>query len=142
MMMFGQENNLPIDVMAGIPPESKPNITCIEYVEWLRTILNGVYQYANDQLKVNAQRQQYYYGIRVKPHEYMTGTYVWRWYPPAAKGKLAKGCRRDHIEMSFPTPLHALLRAEPEGMEIRVHIDTLQPYNGISWTFGRIMWSR
>ena len=133
LMMFGQENNLPIDVMAGVPPKSKPDIECpSEYVEWLRTTLRDVYQYAQGQLKANAKRQKHYYDIRAKPNNYPVGTYVWRWYPPAAKGKLAKGWTGPYRVMSRPTSLHALLKSSPDKSEIRVHIDSLKPFLGVT----------
>ena len=51
LMMFGQENSLPVDIMAGFSPKCKPNTDCpIEYIEWLRTSLHDVYQYAQKQL--------------------------------------------------------------------------------------------
>ena len=70
------------EVMMGPPPKAKPDVTCpVEYVEWLRQTLNGVYQYASVQLDRNAKRQKNYYDKKSKPTQYKVGSYVWRWYP-------------------------------------------------------------
>ena len=81
-------------------------------------------------LVANAKRQKHYYDLRSKSIKYEIGSYVWRWYPPAAKGKLAKGWTGPYKIISCPTDLHAILQSAPDSPEIRVHIDSLKPYLG------------
>ena len=131
LMMFGQENNMALDVMMGPPPKAKPDVACpVEYVEWLRQTLNGVYQYASDQLDRNAKRQKNYYDKKSKPTQYKVGSYVWRWYPPAARGKLSKGWTGPFRIMEIPTSIHCVIQKSADQPQHRVHIDTLKPYNG------------
>ena len=82
LMMFGQENSLPVDIMAGFPPKCKPNTDWpIEYIEWLRTSLHDVYQYAQKQLVATAKRQKHDYDLRSKSIKYEIGSYVWPGIP-------------------------------------------------------------
>ena len=96
LMMFGQENNMALDVMMGPPPKAKPDVACPV----------GVYLYASVQLDKNAKRQKNYYDKKSKPTQYKIGSYVWRWYPPAARGKLSKGWTGPFRIMEIPTSIH------------------------------------
>ena len=137
LMMFGQENDLPLDIIVGSPPLSKPGIECpVKYIEWLRTSLVDIHQYANDQLGRSAKRQKHYYDIRSKPQKYQVNDFVWRWYPPAARGKLAKGWKGPYKIVALPTPTNSILKYTPDTVEFRVHIDSLKPYHGpipVAW---------
>ena len=131
LMMFGQEINMPIDIMVGSPPKSQPNIRCpIEYVEWLRNSLTSIYQYATTQLNVHACRQKEYYDLKAKPVAYPIGSFVWRWYWPAARGKLSKGWVGPFKILECPTRIHCIIQRTPDSPQIRVHIDALKPFHG------------
>ena len=89
LMMFGRENNLPIDLMAGPPPGTD---RCpVEYVEWTRDVYMDAYQFVRDHLKGAAARQRQNYNRLYKPVEISAGMWVWFWYPPKAKAKLSTG---------------------------------------------------
>ena len=138
IMMFGTENNLPLDVMVGLPPSSMPSdIVCeTEYIEWLRGTLTHIYQYADEHLHISAKRQKAYYDLKAKPVKYQVGQFVWRWYPPAEKGKLSKGWTGPWRVMQCPTDIHCVIRKFPDTKETRVHIDCLKPHTGqtpIGW---------
>ena len=131
LMMFGQENNMPVDIQVGHPPKSKPDIQCpVEYVEWLRESLSKVYQYADEQLQQNAKRQKHYYDIRSKPHTYKVGEFVWRWYPPINRGKLSKGWSGPFKIIELVGKVNCIVKYSPDSEGIRVHIDSLKPYCG------------
>ena len=132
LMMFGMENNMPIDVIAGQPPSLTHEDICPnEYVEWLRDTLSDVYQYADEQLNKNAERQKTYYDRKAKPTRYEPGQYVWRWYPPAAKGKLARGWVGPGRVVSCPTDVQVVVKMAPDAEnDVRLHIDMLKPYVG------------
>ena len=131
LMMFGEENNMPIDVMVGGPPTTELDTPCpIEYVEWLRGSLKNAYAYANKQLGVNAKRQKQYYDLKAKPHTYHEGSLVWRWYPPISRGKLSKGWAGPYKVIKCPSPIHCVIKKMPDDAGVRVHIDSLKPYNG------------
>ena len=129
LMMFGTEINMPIDVMVGTPDDNE--IRCpVDYVEWIKFSLLHAYNYANKQLGVNAQRQKHYYDLKAKPTSYKVGSFVWRWYWPAARGKLGKGWTGPFKVIDCPTSIHCVIQKSPDHPTIRVHIDALKPYFG------------
>ena len=132
LMMFGHENAMALDVMVGSPPSGRSAILCHEaYVEWLRNSLTEVHMFADEKLHVSAKRRKRYYDLKSKPYQYRPGQYCWRWYPPAAKGKLSKGWTGPVRVMSCPTDVNCVVRLQPEGeVERRVHVDCLKPYVG------------
>ncbi len=132
MMVFGMENNMPLDVMVGSPPEPAYKDACPdEYVEWLRQTLHEVHQYADDQLAISAKRRKKYYDLKAKPTVYRPGQYCWRWYPPAAQGKLARGWTGPVRIMQCPTAMNCVIRLKPDdNKEVRVHVDCLKHYMG------------
>ena len=130
LMMFGTEVNMPIDVMVGTPPTENLNGCPVEYVEWIKFSLLHAYSYANKQLGVNAQRQKHYYDLKAKPTSYKVGSFVWRWYWPAARGKLGKGWTGPFKVLECPTCIHCVIQRSPDHPKIRVHIDALKPYFG------------
>ena len=129
LMMFGTEINMPIDVMVGTPPHES-NLCPVQYVEWIKQSLKHAYTYATKQLNANAQRQKHNYDLKSKPTSYDVGSYVWRWYWPAARGKLGKGWVGPFSVMECPTCIHCIIQKSPEHPKVRVHIDALKPYFG------------
>ena len=88
-MMFGRENNLPVDLIAGPPPGTD---RCpVEYVEWTRDVYMDAYQFLRDHLKGAGARQRQSYNHLYKPVEISAGMWVWFWYPPKANAKLSTG---------------------------------------------------
>ena len=65
-----------------------------------------------------------------KPTQYKIGSYVWRWYPPAARVKLSKGWTGPYCIMEIPTYIQCVIQKSADQPQHRVHIDTLKPYNG------------
>eukprot|EP00923_Selenidium_pygospionis_P024959 GHVN01043835.1.p1 GENE.GHVN01043835.1~~GHVN01043835.1.p1 ORF type:complete len:217 (+),score=4.33 GHVN01043835.1:1-651(+) len=129
-MMFGTEVSMPIDVMVGRPGDSTQEVCPNEYVEWLKNSLHHSYEYASRQLSANAGRQKRYYDLRAKPIQYERGSYVWRWYWPAARGKFGKGWVGPFKVVATPSPIHCLIQRSPNSVTVRVHIDALKPHFG------------
>lgn len=130
LMMFGAEVNMPLDVMVGSPGEAKHEVCPTEYVEWLKRSLGHSYEYASQQLSTSAERQKHYYDLRSKPTQYRKGDFVWRWYFPAARGKLNKGWVGPFEVVDTPSPIHCVIRKSPHQATIRVHVDALKHYYG------------
>ena len=131
LMMFGHEINMPLDIIVGTPEKGKPNIECpVEYVQWLENSFHDIFQYADEQLKRSAKRQKHFYDMKSKPTKYQVGSYVWRWYPPAARGKLSKGWTGPFKILECPSSIHCVIQYLPNSPRLRVHIDTLKPYYG------------
>ena len=129
-MMFGTEINMPIDVIFGAPPSKSFPLCPVQYVEWIKQSLKHTYSFANDHLNVSARRQKYYYDLKAKPTSYKVGSFVWRWYWPAARGKLGKGWVGPFRVIKCPTSIHCVIQKSPTHTQIRVHIVALKPYFG------------
>jgi len=130
LMMFGTEVNMPLDVMVGRPGDTAQAVCPNEYVEWLKNSLHHCYEYASRQLTANAGRQKRYYDLRAKPIQYERGSFVWRWYWPAARGKFGKGWVGPFKVTATPSPIHCLIQRYPNHDSVRVHIDALKPHYG------------
>lgn len=130
-LMLGREANLPLDIMMGPPPRGQDKYRCaVEYVEWVRQATMGAYERAHSTLKKTARRQKRNYDVRVQQTEYKVGDFVWRWYPPKARGKLGCGWTGPYQVVMCPNPQHCMLQDKNRGGPFRVHRDLLQPYHG------------
>ena len=131
LMMFGEEAQLPIDLMVGAPPRHDLRYKCrVEYVEWLRRATQRAYETAREQLGVTAKRQKHYYDASARQCQYQTGSYVWYWYPPNANRKLGKGWTGPYRIMEKPTEVHCVIQETPAAMPRRVHVNKLKPHLG------------
>ena len=131
LMMFGVENSMPIDVMAGIPPGPQSDASCpTEYVEWLRGTLEKVHQFADSHLEKSAKRQKHHYDLRSKPANYQVGDLVWRWYPPAARGKLSRGWVGPYKVVGMNNTVNVDIYDPQKQSVQRVHVNSLKPYHG------------
>ena len=130
-LLFGREMCLPIDLMVGKPRPMRRQYTCeTEYVEWLEETIQHAHDYARQRLKLAARRQKNYHDANVRPFQYKTGMFVWRWYPPKGKGKLSKGWTGPYRIMSLPSDVNCVIQFVPTAQPIRVHSDSLKPYRG------------
>ena len=132
LMTFGSENNMPIDVIAGVPPDSRTELRYpTQYVQWLQQTLNHVYQFADKHLEKSAKRQKNYYDLKSKPVKFKAGDYVWRWYPPISRGKLSKGWVGPCRVIESPTEVNCIIKLNPDDQKTtRVHINSLKPFYG------------
>ena len=94
-LFMNRETKLTIDLIVEMPRQMHWQYSCkIEYVEWVRNTVRASYPYARRKLKMAARRQKCRYDQRSRPHLYEVGKFVWRWYVPAAIGKLSHGWTR------------------------------------------------
>ena len=126
-LFLHSENTLPIDLMAGSPPEEEEHWHCpVEYIEWTRQVMVGVHQKVYENLKQSLVRQKRNYDLRSRPTQYTVGQFVWRWYPPLAKRKLGKGWVGPYKVVACPTNLNCVIQRSPESKTVRVHVDHLK----------------
>jgi hypothetical protein len=130
LLMFGQEINMPIDIMFGPTPDTK-NFECtIQYVEWLKNASNTAYEVAAQNLLGSAKRQKKTYDSKLKIREYQDGDFVWRWYPPTANTKLGLGWTGPFKVILRKSNLVYGIQKVPNAKILFVHIDHLKPYCG------------
>ena len=130
LLMYGQEINLPVDLMYGIPPESQEIECTIQYVEWLKSALRLSFQVVNENLKVAAKRQKKYYNRKATETEYQVGSFVWRFYPPFADKKLALGWIGPYLIIKKVSEVTYSLQKSPTSPVVNVHVDYIKSYLG------------
>lgn len=130
LLFFGRETLLPIDVMVGPTPESKKEKCPIEYVEWLLSTMNEMYEFVYEHAGKAATRQKTYYNTNLKPRSFEVGTWVWRWYLPEANKKLGLGWVGPYLVVEKLTDLTYTIQKSEDTRRIKVHIDHLKPYEG------------
>jgi hypothetical protein len=130
LLMLGRNIEYPIDLMVGPPPGQNDTYCPIEYVEWFKSSTRKAFLFANDQLGISATRQKRYYDRGLKPREFSSGDWVWRWYPPTANKKLALGWTGPYLVTEKLTYLTYRIQKSKDSNPIVVHIDHLKPYEG------------
>ena len=131
LLMFGHEINTPIDLILGNPNNAVSPSCPIEYVEWLRNVLTETFDFVNKNLKQAAERQKKYYDRGLKPREFSSEDFVWRWYPPTAGVKLGLGWVGPYKVIDKVTDVTYKIQKSPNNDYIVVHVDQLKPYEGI-----------
>lgn len=90
LLLLGREIRLPIDVIAGPPPENEYECP-IKYVEWVKEAMQNSFEFAYENLETSFRRQKRFYDVKLKPRSFEKDQLVWYWYPPKAKLKLGLG---------------------------------------------------
>ncbi|XP_033761504.1 uncharacterized protein LOC117343268 [Pecten maximus] len=129
-LMLGREVMLPIDLMVGLPPGDEGNPCPVAYVEWMQHAMNTAFDSANNNLGLSAKRQKKYYDIGTKDKDIEVGTWVWRWYPPAAGQKLELGWTGPHLVIARLSELTYTIQKDPRAKLVNIHIDQLKSYLG------------
>ncbi len=60
----------------------------------------------------------------------LSDTKLWRYYPPAAIGKLSKGWVGPYKIIERPTDVNLVIQEQPETEPKRVHVDSVKQYHG------------
>ena len=93
VMVHGQEQNLPVDLMYPTAAETGPAPMCgPEYVEWVRRAIAAAHNFARAHLEKSAVRQKRGYDAHAREQPgYKVGDKVRYYYPPLKQGnKFAK----------------------------------------------------
>jgi hypothetical protein len=78
-MVFGKENNMPLDIMYGVPDPEPPCATA--YVEWLHANLAYVHEEARVHLGPKLRAQKKYFDARLRQRKFEVGDLV-LWLKP------------------------------------------------------------
>ena len=127
LLMLGRECNLPIDVIAGTPPQEESPVCPVEYVQWVKDALSEAFEFSRRNLKRAAQHQKRNYDGGSKLHIHNVNDWVWYWYPPKARGKLSKGWVGPYLIIARPTDIHYIIQDNPRRKPRRVHVDFIKP---------------
>ena len=128
MLMFGRENNSPIDLIIGNPPDNPNPICPSEYVEWLKSVLADPHEFVHKNLEQAATKQKKYYDRGLNPRTFSKYDFGWRWYPPTAGIKLGLGWIGPYKVIDKLTEVTYRIQKTPDSTCIVVHVDHLKPY--------------
>ena len=128
-LMFGREVRLPIDIMYGDPPSKDEMPACpIEYVEWVRSAMQGSFELARDNLKKSAQRQKRYYDRNTELRSFKPGDWVWVFYPPDNKDKFGRGWSGPYLIIQKLGEVNYRIQKDPGARIVTLHVDHLETY--------------
>ena len=126
--MLGCEINLPLDVMVGQPPSTTSEQCYIQYVEWVKKATQRLCAVAHEHLKKAALRQKCNYDERMSLNQMQEDDWVWYFYPPKAKQKLAQGWTRPYLVTHKVSDVLYQIQASSSSRPKIVHVDNLRPY--------------
>ncbi|XP_024116492.1 uncharacterized protein LOC112138149 [Oryzias melastigma] len=151
-MMFGREISEPVDLIAGLPPDSDNALSAPEYVQQMRQRLELAHQITREVLGESVTRAKRHYDKNACHTQYKVGDAVWY---------LIKGARRVKNKVkkflpSYEGPFFVLgqlddlvyrIQKSPRSKAKVVHHDQLKPYRShepldISWVQSQMQhWS-
>ena len=147
LLMFGTENNTPIDLMfpppPGVPSNQSGGIdgSCYcDYVQWLRDSLLSNYNMAREVLETSAERQELYHNRKCKsPRKFSIGQWVWYWHKPTAAKPLKSGWLGPYLIVDKPNDNTYTLQRDANAKKFNTHPDYLwldRHNDSEVWVFG------
>jgi len=122
---------MPLDVIAGSPPDGENHRCLVEYVEWVRNSMERAFDYTREKQGQSFRRQKKLYDTKSKSRSYAIGDLVWRWYIPKAREKLGTGWTGPYTVIRIQGSTSVCVRYSPETASTWVHKDDLKPYQGV-----------
>ena len=130
LLMLNRELNYPLDLMVGPPPNQNMEQCPIKYIQWVQQAMLNAFTFTHGQLGLAAKRQKRGYERGLKPREYKEGSWVWRWYPPAASQKLGLGWIGPYLVIKQVSFLTYRIQKDRDSNPLVVHVDQLKPFQG------------
>ena len=128
-LMFGREVRVPVDIMYGDRQSASGVPTCpIEYVEWVRNVMQNSYKIARENLEKSAIRQKRGYDVNTKTRSFKRGDWVWVFYPPSDKDKFGRGWKGPYLVVSRLGEVNYRVQKDETSQPITVHVDHIKAY--------------
>jgi len=137
-LMLGREARMPVDIIYGTA-EEEPAVDYDGYVGALQEKLVTAYEEVRKELRVAAQRYKRYYDIKVRPHRYEIGQWVYYFNPRKYAGRQDKWVRKysgPFLVIATPTPVNVVIERSSRAKPMTVHLDKVKLYTGpepVSW---------
>ena len=138
--MMGGECSLPQDVST---PELRTNrehdVSPNPFATWVRDALKVAYDHVRESLNRTAARRKQLYDTKAVNRKFPVGSWVLRYYPPAAQHKLGSPWIGPQQVVRQATGHTVGIQKEPEKPIVFVHVDDLKLCPGpqdISWVPG------
>ena len=130
LMMFGEENRLPVDIMyySATVSGSEAPICPNEFVEWLRSVLSQAFEKAILYLKKSAKRQKRLYDQKSFLRQFKVGEFVWILNPAKRIGKFSVAWEGPYLVIQKLSDVNYIIQESPTARKITLHIDHMKAY--------------
>jgi len=97
------------------------------------------YEEVRKELRAAAQRYKRYYDIKVRPHRYEIGQWVYYFNPRKYPGRQDKWVRKfsgPFLVIATPSPANVVIQRSSRAKPMTVHLDKVKLYTGpepVSW---------
>ena len=137
-LMMGEECSLPQDVStAELRTKRENDVAPHPFATWVRDALEVAYDHVRSSLRKTASRRKRLYDTKAVNRKFPVGSWVLRYYPPAAQHKLGSPWIRPHQVVRQATGHTVGIQRGADKPIIFVHVDDLKLCPGpqeISWT--------
>ena len=137
-LMMGEECSLPQDVStAELRTQRENDVAPHPFATWVRDALEVAYDHVRSSLKKTASRRKRLYDTKAVNRKFPVGSWVLRYYPPAAQHKLGSPWVGPHQVVRQATGHTVGIQRDADKPIIFVHVDDLKLCPGpqeIAWT--------
>ena len=139
-LMMGEECSLPHDVStAELRTNREHDVLPHPFATWIRDALEVAYDHVWDSLHRTAARRNRLYDVKAVNRKFPVGSWVLRYYPPAAQHKLGSPWIRPNQVVRQATGHTVGIQKGPDKPIVCVHVDDLKlclAPRDISWNRG------
>ena len=139
-LMMGEECSLPQDVStAELRTQRENDVAPHPFATWVRDALEVAYDHVRSSLRKTASRRKRLYDTKAVNRKFPVGSWVLRYYPPAAQHKLGSPWVGPHQVVRQATGHTVGIQRDADKPIIFVHVDDLKLCPGprdIAWTPG------
>ena len=137
-LMMGEECSLPQDVSTTeLRTQRENDVAPHPFATWVRDALEVAYDHVRSSLKKTASRRKRLYDTKAVNRKFPVGSWVLRYYPPAAQHKLGSPWVGPHQVVRQATGHTVGIQRDADKPIIFVHVDDLKLCPGpqeIAWT--------
>ena len=125
--MMGEECSLPQDVSTSeLRAKREHDKSPHQFSTWVRDVLEVAYDHVRDSLNRTAARRKRFYDVKAVNRRFPVGSWVLRYYPPAAQRKLGSPWIGPSQVVRQATGHTVVIQKGPEKPIVFVHADDLK----------------
>ena len=137
-LMMGEECSLPQDVSTDeLRTNREQDVAPHPVATWVRDALEVAYDHVRQSLQCTAARRKRLYDVKAVNRNFSVGSWVLRYYPPAAQNKLGSPWVGPQQVVRNATGHTVGIQKDPEAPIIFIHVDDLKicpPPGRPGWT--------
>ena len=132
-LMFGREVHAPVDLVYGYS-EAQARVTYDGYDEEMKSRMQTAYTLVRENVHRAVLRSKRYYDLRVSPHQYQPGDWMYYYNPRKFAGRQDKWtCKFSgaYLVVKVLGPVNVMLQRSPHARPFCTHIDKVKPYTAV-----------